>query len=80
MFEPGDEIVCINNSNNKIYLIIGKIYIVDFIILSQQKKYDFLEVKGSNYIWKTKDFLSLQDYRKLKLKKLKERICFQKVM
>ena len=83
MFEKGDEVICIKNTDNskKDYDIeIGCTYIVsDFHKGIDSIDYDYIVVEGSQFVWETYNFISLIEYRKLKIDKIRER-CLKKVI
>jgi len=83
MFTKGDEVVCIRNMNhfgNKINMLeLNKIYIVENFIKLKERNYDWIVIKGSDDIFDSPNFLSIQQYRKLKILKLKEKICLESV-
>ena len=78
MFEVGDKIICIDIRNLNITdLTIDKIYIVYFAYK------DYINIRdNSNMIitYESGRFISLIEYRKRTILKLKERICLKSVI
>lgn len=74
MFQPGEKIICIKNVedplyNNQIILYCGKIYTVE------QHTKNGVSIYEMTYYWfSPKYFISLLEFRKQKLLKLKENI------
>ena len=75
MFKVGETVVCINTNANNDYgltftsLTIGKTY----VIIDQQKIHELVLIKnnrGENIFYRTNRFLSLIEYRKLKIEKI----------
>jgi len=73
MFEVGDRVVCIDNLNNKLFLILDK----EYIIVSINKDVVWITDSCDLFCgkWNIKHFTSdLLYYRRHKILKLKERI------
>ena len=73
MFEPGDKIVSLNTTGN---ITKDKIYIVKRFIIDNRKK-TFVVIDSDIYAnawYPAGIFISLLEFRKLKINKLKERI------
>lgn len=76
MFKEGEQLVAIKDDH---YLTKDKVYIAEQV----QKTFDdeylvFLEVDDGIAQWYgTEDFISLLEYRKQKISKIKERICLK---
>jgi len=66
MLKKGDKVIYINKSSNTLKL--NNIYIVEFVTHSN------ILIKNSDiFLWITKDyFITLKEYRKNKLQKLKD--------
>jgi hypothetical protein len=76
MFKPGDRVVCIceydtgrNEDGNKYDIEKSQIYTISKINKLSDGNIDY-QVYDSFYYWSPKCFISVQEYRKLKLKKL----------
>jgi len=84
MFEVGSEVVCIKNtdeSGNTYDLALHGFYTVRrFEKGMNGLGYDYVAVYKSDYLWGTNHFLSILDCRRLKIEKLKERLCLQSVI
>jgi len=85
VFNPGDKIVCVNNLNtfggvkltfNKIYDVVDISYsavsVKDDNNLIKQlfTQYKIMDDNGEKYWYNVTRFISLQEYRKLKLNKI----------
>ena len=73
MFEVGQKVVCISDNPYIIFkLQAGKIY----EIKSKAPSNDLVELKEHPFnAINSNKFLSIPDYRRLKIQKIKERIC-----
>jgi len=76
MFRIGEEIICVKNTDDKIYLEIGKTYTITNRAIDK-KGNGYVYVNDSNYHWKESNFLSIPRSRELKILKLKKRICLK---
>ena len=74
MFRIGDKVICINNTNCERFLTMNKVYVVVF---TNVDKFNIINDENMNLSLVSKfgrdRFISLQEYRKLKYRKLK--IC-----
>jgi len=81
MFAIGDKVVCINDTitfGNISEIEINKIYEVQGV--NDGKTFDYISIIGVSHIYPSKNFLSIPNYRRLKIEKLKERLCLQSVI
>ena len=68
-FQKGDRVVCINRKQSNI-LVVGKIYTVKYSKFDGGVLHFEEDERGFNGLL----FIPLSEYRKLKIKKLKEKI------
>jgi hypothetical protein len=73
MLKPGDKIVCISNIYEEKRLIKGYIYTFkcyEFNKMTHQMIKDQIKIFDNDIIWRSDRFISLKEYRKLKILKL----------
>ncbi len=79
MFKVGEEIICLNKTKKKTdkYLTIGKTYIINNILISPRKCQRLLIINDDDQFdfYDEQKFTSLIQYRKLKINKIKNKIC-----
>jgi hypothetical protein len=70
MFNIGDKVICIDNNNrfNKLKLVVGQKYIVYMDI------YNEIAIDDYSGFFENKNFITLVEYRKQKIKQLKNEI------
>lgn len=80
MFKIGDNVVCIKEERN---LILHRIYTIKTILKTITSDENFTtittlclnECNNISDIYKIENFITLLDYRKQKINKIKEKIC-----
>jgi len=76
MFESGEKVVCVDKKYIKKYNLKNKSYTISNYVPKKNNFFnnDLIIIEGERYGYNAKYFLSIKDYRKLKL----EQICLNK--
>lgn len=78
MFQKGEKIVCIKDRKDPLYKDIFLLRIGDVCTVEYQENNKLSLIEETYYLYNPKHFISILEYRKQKILKIKNKICQMK--